>query len=170
MPKPIFFMILEQLIFALWILLPAYTANGTPPIVKKGHPIDFGKNINGKRILGDGKTWEGTTVGMLAGIGVGLIESYFNPNMSMILIILIPSGALIGDMIESFFKRQSGMKRGSKLIFFDQLDFIIGVIVFTWLLVDYTISIIAVMLIITYFLHRITSIIGFKMNIKKEPW
>ena len=38
-------------------------------------------------------------------------------------------GALIGDIIESFFKRRIGKNRGEDWIIFDQLDFIIGALI-----------------------------------------
>ena len=60
---------------ALWLILPAYIANASAVLVGGGTPIDFEKNWrDGKRILGDGKTWRGLIVGAFVGItgGFGL--------------------------------------------------------------------------------------------------
>ena len=46
-------------------------------------------------------------------------------------------GALMGDIIESFFKRRIGKKRGEDWIPFDQLDFILGVLFFSFLMAGF---------------------------------
>ena len=74
-------MILEILIQALWIIFPAYVANGSAVLVGGGTTVDFGKNWkDGKRILGDGKTWRGlfvgTFVGMTCGFGLSVAAKY----------------------------------------------------------------------------------------------
>ena len=62
------------------------------------------------------------------------------------------------------------MKRGQNAMFLDQLDFIVGAILFTFFLIDYTLIMIALLLIITFLAHRIASIIGYKLKVKQEPW
>jgi CDP-2,3-bis-(O-geranylgeranyl)-sn-glycerol synthase len=42
-------------------------------------------------------------------------------------------GALLGDMLASFFKRQMGLKRGQALWGVDQLDFVFGALLFAWI-------------------------------------
>ena len=137
-------MILEILIQALWIIFPAYVANGSAVLVGGGTPVDFGKNWkDGKRILGDGKTWRGlfvgTFVGMTCGFGLSVaakyleIYGYLGLNDFLGFPLMIPIifsvcfGALFGDMAESFFKRRVGKKRGEDWIPFDQIDFLLGV-------------------------------------------
>jgi len=147
------FMIVEIIIQAFWIIIPAYVANGSAVLVGGGKPIDFGKKWkDGKRILGDGKTWRGLLVGsflgMTAGFGLsvasiyidewgygylGLSDFYGFPYMIPI-IFSICFGALLGDIVESFFKRRIGKKRGEDWIPFDQLDFILGVLFISFLM------------------------------------
>ena len=139
-------MILEILIQALWIIFPAYVANGSAVLVGGGKPVDFGRNWrDGKRVLGDGKTWRGlfvgTFVGMTCGFGLSVAAKYLSvygygylglndflgfPLMIPI-IFSVCFGALFGDMVESFFKRRVGKKRGEDWIPFDQIDFLLGV-------------------------------------------
>jgi len=135
----------EIVIQALWLILPAYAANGAAVLVGGGTPIDFGKKWrDGKRILGDGKTWRGLFLGSLVGTIVGfslavagkyltvnglnfLGLDYFEGFPLMIpLVISICMGALFGDIFESFFKRRIGKERGEDWIPFDQLDFVVG--------------------------------------------
>jgi CDP-2,3-bis-(O-geranylgeranyl)-sn-glycerol synthase len=138
---------------AFWIVIPVYVANASAVIVGGGIPIDFGKRWrDGKRILGDGKTWRGllsgTFLGMTAGFGLVVAASYINAseynflNLSdferfplMIPIIFsLCFGALLGDIIESFFKRRIGKNRGENWILFDQLDFLLGALFFSFLM------------------------------------
>ena len=46
----------EVIIFIIAYVIPLYVANASPIILHGKVPIDFNKNINGKRILGKGKT------------------------------------------------------------------------------------------------------------------
>ena len=141
------------IIQALWFVLPAYFANGFAPLVGGGTPIDFGKNYkDGKRILGDGKTWRGlligTLIGMIAGFGLSAFAKIVNQTefswlgitdftgfpLMIPIIFSMCFGALAGDVFESFLKRRVGKNRGEDWIPFDQLDFILGVLFFTFLM------------------------------------
>jgi len=138
---------------AFWIILPAYIANASAVLVGGGKPIDFGRTYkDGKRILGDGKTWRGliigTLVGMVGGFGLSIAAKYINQTEFsyigvtdffgfpyMILIVFsICFGALFGDVVESFFKRRRGIGRGKDWIPFDQIDFILGVLFISFLI------------------------------------
>ena len=71
----------ELFLQALWLILPAYVANASAVLVGGGTPIDFGKLWkDGKRIFGDGKTWQGLFaggfVGMTAGFGLAAAARY----------------------------------------------------------------------------------------------
>ena len=141
---------------AFWIVIPVYVDNASAVIVGGGLPVDFGKKwSDGKRILGDGKTWRGllsgTFLGMTAGFGLVVAASYINTseysflNLSdferfPIMIPIIFSlcfGALLGDIIESFFKRRIGKSRGEDWILFDQLDFLLGALFFSFLVCEF---------------------------------
>ena len=69
------------IIQAIWLVIPAYIANASALLVGGGTPIDFGKKLkDGRRFLGDGKTWRGlfvgTFVGMTAGFGFSVVAKY----------------------------------------------------------------------------------------------
>ena len=58
----------------IWLFLPAYFANASPVLLGGGGPLDGGsKWIDGKPILGSHKTIKGTTIGILAGVTVGVL-------------------------------------------------------------------------------------------------
>jgi len=191
----------EIIIQALWLVLPAYIANASALLVGGGTPIDFGKNWkDGKRILGDGKTWRGLIsggiVGMAGGFGLSVVAilannsdfaflglSDFGRFPLMIPIIgAICFGALLGDIIESFFKRRAGIKRGKDWIPFDQIDFILGVLLFSflmalilqilgvtaenWFLETFTLYHIIILLILTTFFHLIANFV-YRKYLKK---
>ena len=142
----------EVILQAFWLILPAYIANASAVLVGGGTPVDFGKTWgDGKRILGDGKTWRGlfagAFIGMTAGFGLAVAAKYialsdfaflnlsdFEGFPLMIPIIFsLCFGALIGDVVESFFKRRIGKNRGEDWILFDQIDFIVGALLFSFL-------------------------------------
>lgn len=144
---------LEIIIQALWLALPAYIANASALLVGGGMPIDFGKNWrDGKRILGDGKTWRGFVtgafVGMTCGFGLSVVAKFANMSdfaflglndftgfpLMIPIIFSICFGALLGDIVKSFFKRRIGRARGEDWIPFDQLDFIVGALFLSFLM------------------------------------
>jgi len=146
----------EIIIQALWLILPAYIANASALLVGGGTPIDFGKKWkDGRRILGDGKTWRGLIsgafVGMTCGFGFSVvaklaaasdfaflgINDFTGFPLMIPIIASICFGALIGDIIKSFFKRRLGKDRGEDWIPFDQLDFILGVLFFSLIMASF---------------------------------
>jgi len=77
-------MVYEIILQALWLILPAYIANASAVLVGGGTPIDFGKNWkDGKRILGDGKTWRGLIsgafIGITSGFGLSVVAKFIIP-------------------------------------------------------------------------------------------
>jgi len=173
------------IIKAMWLMLPAYIANPTAVVFGGGTPIDFGKNWkDGRRILGDGKTFRGLIGGTICGIIIGLIQMQVLPQFSLdaftpftlSAIVALSFGALLGDIVKSFFKRRLGLARGAKFPLVDQLDFVAGAWVLAyivepkWFIDNFTFWIIITVIILTPILHRLTNIIGYYIKVKKEPW
>jgi len=169
-----------KLIFIAFIkYLPAMIANGVPVFIRKGTPIDRGKKfIDGRRVLGDGKTWEGLIIGSIFSISIGMVYYIILENKYLILYSLVLGiGALLGDIIASFIKRRLGIPRGAPLPVLDQVNFILGstavVKIFrvdelafmTITLVDFII-----ILFIASILHVTTNYIAFKLGLKNVPW
>lgn len=165
---------------AVWLMLPAYIANPTAVVFGGGTPIDFGKNWrDGRRIFGNGKTFRGLLGGTACGIMTGLIQMQFSPAwapFTLTVIITLSFGALLGDILKSFFKRRLGLERGAKFPLVDQLDFVAGAWVLTyifspqWFSDNFTFWIIITVILLTPILHRITNILGYIVKLKKEPW
>ena len=155
---------------AVWFILPAYAANMAPAIFYKffgkyNFPIDFGRNLfDGKRIFGDGKTWNGLAVGMMAGSLVGYAQG------SAFAGFVLGSGALFGDLVKSFFKRRLGLPSGVSWPVFDQLDFVAGFLFFTYFIAQPPIEIIITIFFLTLALHPLTNLISYFIGFKKVWW
>lgn len=133
---------------ALWLFLPAYTANMAPVFVAKlvpgwNRPIDGGRvGKDGQRLLGPGKTWRGLAGGTLVGGLVALATAALAPlwgilrdhdfgvgEVGWLRVFLFGAAvglmALVGDFVKSYFKRRRKIARGGSWFPFDQLDFVV---------------------------------------------
>lgn len=175
---------LSTLGLAVWLMLPAYVPNSSAAIFGGGTPIDFGHAMrDGHRILGDGKTYRGLVIGTFCGFAVGFLQwlavNYLGLNIPVLeppAIFTMAFGAMLGDMLASFTKRRAGLERGSMLPVMDQLDFVLGAWLLTFLLLGtrftefFTLPIIIAALIITPVLHILVNQIGYRMGKKEVPW
>ena len=183
---------IQDIAFAFWFLLPAAIANAIPIFAaaipglhQLNAPIDGGKKFRGHRIFGSHKTWRGVISGMLAATLVLWVQqlvvqawggaSFFSGGLdyaSLPLFLLGPAfaiGALGGDALESFAKRQRGIKSGGAWVPFDQLDYIVGSILLTMPFVLLSPMQYTWMIIIWFCIHLLASFIGYKMGLKKDP-
>jgi CDP-2,3-bis-(O-geranylgeranyl)-sn-glycerol synthase len=169
------------LLQAIWFILPAYAANAFPTLLNGKKPLDFNRKLNKKRVLGNGKTIEGTLGGVYFGFFIGLIQIYvqgFVPaewnlglaEMTIPLIILLSTGALTGDIFGSFIKRRLNIKRGESAPLLDQLVFLVFAIISASFIFHVRIEIILILLVITPPIHLITNIVGYVAKVKKTPW
>ncbi|MGC8608632.1 MAG: CDP-2,3-bis-(O-geranylgeranyl)-sn-glycerol synthase [Thermoplasmata archaeon] len=175
---------------ALVLFIPAFIANSGAVITGGKWKIDMGHNfIDGRRILGNGKTWSGyfggSLIGVFAGIVIygisiatgGFIGTYGNSLISVASAIIPMSfGSLTGDIIGSFTKRRIGIESGGKGSLLDQWPFALTAFLFLYVFdphffIEYYfyIGMISI-LIITPPLHRAVNIIGYKMHKKDVPW
>ena len=175
------------LIEAVWLILPAYAANGLTPLVGKKrnlHRMDFGKEFRGEPALGKGKSWEGLLFGSAVGTVIAGVQMLAYPYlpfglspvqldivpMSLLLGFLLGFGALAGDAAGSLVKRRLGINRGNPAPFLDQLDFLAGALLFSSVLVSLKLEWVVMLVIITPFIHMLASVIGFRARIKRNPW
>ena len=141
---------IHDILFLLWLALPAMFANIAPipiakvPWLKKYNaPLDFEKTYRGKRVFGTNKTWRGLVAGIIIATLVFWLQQLAVANYdwaanltsqiggyaqlpTLVLGLLFAIGALGGDAIESFFKRQHGIPPGGGWFPWDQLDSVIG--------------------------------------------
>lgn len=183
---------LQELFFALWFFLPAGIANMVPifaahvPWLKKfDTPIDFGKTYRGHRIFGSHKTIRGFIIGIifatlvlwlqqLAVIHINWIADWTSQvdYSSLYVLVLGPLfgfGALAGDAIESFFKRQRGIKPGDGWFPFDQTDYIIGGAIATMPFIQLSIMQYGALIIMWLIVHVVASYIGYLIGVKDKP-
>jgi CDP-2,3-bis-(O-geranylgeranyl)-sn-glycerol synthase len=181
----------EDLLLPFWFTLPAYAANPMAVLWGGGTPMDFGRLArDGRRLLGDGKTWRGFAGGILSGVVLGTILTAagaaapvlsFGPAPDFLRpVALLATGALLGDVIGAFFKRRRGLPRGAKAPGLDQYDFLLGAFLLlaigdpgflgaTYFTGDRLFGLLLV-IVITPALHRAVNIVGYRMGRKKEPW
>lgn len=162
---------MSNLLFALWFFLPAGAANVTPIFVGRwkfvkrfNKPLDFDKTFRGKRLLGDNKTIYGTLIGVLAGVLATILL-----HQPLILGLLLSIGALGGDLIKSFFKRQLGIASGKSWFPFDQLDYIIGGIGASMLYIQLSLAQYVALIIVWFIIHILSTIIGYLFKYKSNP-
>ncbi len=170
--------ILLLIVEALKFIFPAYCANGTPVLAGGGTKMDFGRNFrDGKRIFGNNKTFRGFFFGWGVGFLVGLIEGFVFgfDNYPVLFAVLIPLGALLGDLMGAFIKRRLDIAPGGLLSIVDQIDFVVGAVVFSLPLAlinwsGLTWEVILTVLLITPPIHLFTNFLAYKLKLKKNPW
>ncbi|MEM1644809.1 MAG: CDP-2,3-bis-(O-geranylgeranyl)-sn-glycerol synthase [Ignisphaera sp.] len=175
--------VLKEVLTLVWLVLPAYVANGSPVVGAKildkvgfkRHPVDMGKLfIDGRRIFGDNKTWEGLVIGIVSGILVGFIQSYLCCHSLEYIVrgVALSIGAMTGDLLGAFIKRRLGIKSGDPLPIVDQTLFLFVALTLAYALntVNITLSQLLVLTAITIFLHVATNFVSYKLRLKDVPW
>lgn len=177
----------EVVAIAIWAMLPAYVPNNVAVVAGGGRPIDGGRTWHGKRLLGDGKTWRGTVVGILAGVFLAVVLNGVRPSVVAATDLSVPhfpvaamvalsAGALLGDIAASFLKRRTGRERGAAFPGLDQLDFVVLALLFTalaapdWFGETFTLPVLVVVLVATPVLHVATNFIAYALGLKDEPY
>lgn len=174
---------LRRLLYTLWLILPAYTANGSPVVGVKilnrigvnRHPIDGGRSfIDGRRIFGDNKTWEGFFIGVFTGVLTGFIQMILVDGGSVYITrsVALSLGAMTGDLLGAFIKRRLGLKPGDPLPFLDQTMFlfiaILTAVAFKVMCVDLVETLF--LTAITVLLHIATNRLAYALKLKDIPW
>ena len=169
---------------ALWLMFPAYVANSSAVLFAGTLPIDLGKNFSdGRRILGPGKTFRGLIGGTMAGVTVGVIQQTVRvhtllgvPSFDPIFVVITLSfGALLGDIVKSFFKRRLGFEKGASFPIADQYDFVVGALLFTyiffpeWLTLNFVAPVFITVIVLTAPIHLMVNYLGFRLG-KKNVW
>lgn len=176
----------------MWFLLPAAFANATPvfaariPGLKKlDAPIDGGKSFHGHHVFGPHKTWRGLIAGILIATLTLWVQQLLVARFGWAQYIAgdvdyaafptllfgpaLAIGALGGDAIESFFKRQRNIKSGGSWVPFDQLDYIAGSVLASLLFVVLTLVQYFWIFVMWFLLHLLATYIGYRLGIREDP-
>lgn len=169
-------------------MLPAYFGNMAPVLAggvlkKLAHPIDFNKTFRGKPIFGTHKTFRGLIMASLFGIIIFALQKllyqfpFFQKislidysNYTLLVGFLLGFGAIIGDLVKSFFKRQFNHKAGTPWIPFDQTDYVVGALLFVSIIYIPSWQAILVIFIASFLLHIIANHLAYYLKIRKVKW
>jgi len=170
---------------ALWLFLPGGAANAVPVLASKlpglrnwQTPLDGGKSFRGRRLLGDNKTLRGVLAGVLTGaivaglqhaIGTTAHLPALSLHTALIVGALMGLGALLGDAVESFFKRQRDVRPGSGWFPFDQIDYIIGGLLLSYPLVHPSWQVLVSVIGAWFGIHLVTVYICYLLGIRDHP-
>lgn len=172
---------------SLYFLLPAYFANMSPVLFKDvlgfmAKPIDFGFKFRGQPLFGKNKTFRGVFVGTVVGglffyvqkwlyvKGFVALALFDYSTASIAVGFALGFGALIGDAVESFFKRQLKIKSGQPLYFFDQIDYVIGSLLFALIFIEINWVVFGILLVVSPLLTIAVNHLSFYLNIRGEKW
>jgi len=168
------------LLQSLYFFLPAYLANMAPELIKKVPILNYPV---WERKLGKNKTWRGLVISGLVGILVFWIQQILYPfplfyeislidysDFSLLLGFLLGFGAILGDLVKSYFKRKNQIKPGDSWIPWDQLDFVIGGLILSWFLYVPKVEVVALIFLISPFLHLLFCRLGFHLKIKDKKY
>jgi len=153
-------------------------------------PIDNGKTFRGKRVFGTNKTYRGIFAVAL-GTGLGFaIQAFilhrceifrklelldYSSAIIVLLGFLIGAAAMLGELPNSFLKRQIDIAPGAttggvlSLLFyiFDQIDYLLGVWIVLACFVSAGFQRIVFSAIFLFFSHQIISLLGFWLGMRK---
>ena len=91
-------------------------------------------------------------------------------DFSLLFGFLLGSGAILGDLVGSYFKRREEIKEGESWKPWDQLDFVIGGLVLSWFVYVPKIEVVAVLFVLSPFLHVLFCRFGYWLRIKKSKF
>lgn len=174
----------------VWYILPAYVANMAPLFAAMAMkdrfavPLDFNRKLVGRPILGTNKTYRGLIVGILAATVVSCLQTqlYAYASVKSLSLLaydrvncawwgfLMGFGALCGDAVKSFIKRRRDIPPGQSWKPFDQIDFLLGALVFTSSVVALPLSAIVGILIVMPCLKIVVAHAGYLLGLRKTKW
>ena len=173
----------------VYLMLPAYFANMAPVIFNRtlnflNYPIDFGVKIKGRPLFGQTKTFRGFIVGILSAMLIVCLQSQidqysffnkiglvdFNEINILVFGFLFGLSALMGDLIESFFKRRLGKRSSESWKVWDQLDFVFASLLFVWFYAKLEFIDVLMILFLSFIFTIIANHIGYMLGIRKVKW
>lgn len=154
-------------IFLLY--LPAFVANSVPVIVMNIPKVKEWKTPLCEKYLGKNKTWRGLVWGIGGAIVVALLQ-FFIAEQSLVYALewgfLLGLGALGGDAVESFFKRQLKIAPGKPLPILDGIDYIVGALILGSCLYVPTLEEVILLLILGPVLSLLSNVLAYFCKLK----
>jgi len=152
-------------------------------------PLDFGASFRRKRIFGDNKTWRGFVINVLFCTLGTIIQAQLQSaghipqwlplldyeQYGLITGLLMGTGMTLGELPNSFLKRQLAIPPGRKssgimggvFFLFDQVDLIIGIWVCLYHIVKPSLSMVLWSFLLMIILHAAVSTTGFLLGMRK---
>lgn len=168
--SPVLFRVLQLVYF----MAPAYVANMAPPFVRYWR--GWNRPIS-ERWLGSHKTIMGFAAGVLGAVAVAFLQSrlaWGGPIAAhdgwLDLGVRFGVGAMLGDSLKSFLKRRRGVAPGGTWIPFDQLDFVVGALVFVWPRAALAWEDVAIILLLSFGGHILVNHIGYWLGVRDARW
>lgn len=154
-------------------------------------PIDGGATFRGRRLFGDNKTWRGVVCALIGCVVTVAVQTHVVADCAgswavidyaranpLALGIAMGGGAMLGELPNSFIKRQLGVAPGSsaagllKPVFYlwDQVDFLIT----SWPLLLFWIRpgwpLVLTSFVLAPAIHQVVTLIGFLIGARRRAW
>ncbi len=164
---------------SLYLFLPAYVANMAPVLFRWLPFLD--KPVQ-EKVFGKNKTWRGLLTATLCGGFIFFIQKvlYAQGFRSLAIIdysdfstlygFLLGAGAILGDLVKSYFKRGYEVAPGERWFPWDQLDFVFGGILFSLFMYVPPAEVVLILLIASPVLHIVVNHAAYWLGIRKEKW
>lgn len=146
-------------------------------------PVDMGVKLNGIRLIGDHKKIGSFIFGALFGTAIGILKTlyldrYFpgllllnlDPTQNILMYTLISVGALSGDLVKSFIKRQLKRPEHTAWIPFDEIDHTTMSLLLAKIFFPIGWADILGIIVLVFFLHLATNVVGYLIRVKEVPY
>ena len=153
-------------------------------------PIDGGRCLAGRRVLGDGKTWRGVVVAVAGSVVATSIQKALPVDWTTTLAVIdytavnpvafgaaMGAGAMLGELPNSFAKRRLGIARGRTargllgVLFyvFDQIDLLVGAwpMLLPWVRPSF--ALVVASIVVTLIVHPLVALIGYLIGARRSP-
>jgi len=161
---------IEWITAALLFIGPSYAANAAPLLFGGGTTLDGGRKLfDGQPIFGAHKTIRGVIAGIMAGTIIGLAESLVDSRLALAGF-MMALGAVVGDLLGAFIKRRLHVEPGKAFPILDQLDFVLGSLIFGYYFFSVGIYSVIFFVVVTPPIHLGTNYGAYRLGIKKTQW
>lgn len=158
----------NYLLIAVWLFLPMGAAN-IAPVLFKNYFLWLAKPVS-VNWFGSHKTWRGLITATLLG---GIFGACYAAQINYPLWFGFPlaAGAILGDLIKSFFKRRIKIAPGKSWVPFDQVDYVFGGIILGGIFFPELFQVPGMIIVfIGLIMHPLVNWLGYILKIKPNKW